>query len=311
MARKKKKKKPMDGLEALKAALGPPKGKAAEPVEETPVEETPVEETPVEETPVEETPVEEIPEEETPVEETPVEETPDDPLEEEGESDPTPDSPPYVLKPHVPSQPTEPQTPNMRRKSEMTDDNREGELPTGDLDPIQKNLESIFQAQAQSTRSAEEQVLSNLREGASLLEGQYRKIIDMLRNNELHAREAGKVGDSVKKRRDMKASIETAIEELKGANDQIEKNLGRLDSEKEGLIFEKEKATGENDEFNAVIRELTEDIASLSTENDELGTETAKLEKERDRLEEDVRRLTRLKEEYLANVSRFREGESS
>jgi uncharacterized protein YoxC len=54
---------------------------------------------------------------------------------------------------------------------------------------------------------------------------------------------------------------------------------------------------------------LREAIDRLTSDRTGLDEETAELEKKRDRLEEDVRRLTKLKEEYLANLARFREDE--
>lgn len=181
--------------------------------------------------------------------------------------------------------------------------------PTGELGQIQSGLESMFRQQAEAATSSSGRVIGSLREAGEILDRHYRKIIEMLRANELLMRDAGRIGESVKKRRELKASIEDAINELTSATEQLDKNQQRLGAEKEGLLSEKEKATGENDELNATIRELTEEISSLQKESEDLAIETASLEKDRDRLEEDVRRLTRLKEEYLANVARFREGE--
>ncbi len=197
------------------------------------------------------------------------------------------------------------------RKEEMAENIRKTQEPvqSRELAPIQESLEGVFKEQAEAASGAAGRVISNLKEAGEILDRQYRKIIDMLRANELLTRDAGRINESVKKRRELKTSIEEAITELSSANEQLDKNYQRLVSEKDGLLSEKEKATGENDELIASIREFTEDISSLQKESEDLTGETAKLEKERDRLEEDVRRLSRLKEEYLANVARFREGE--
>lgn len=312
-----RKRKPMDGLDALKSALGssrrdkPPQEETGRGPEPEPADD---------ETFVDDTPAPAMHAQAQGPEPGPAKADPErrpEPSQAKSGSDRRPDPGPQWK----PVQPAHPAQENTRRPTEgsqsadrskdmaetpkMTSDSK----PSGELGSIQTGLEGIFKQQAEAAASASGRVVGNLKESGEILDRQYRRIIEMLRAVELLMRDAGKVGESVKKRRELKASIEEAIGELTVATEQLDKNHQRLGAEKEGLLSEKDNATGENDELNATIRELTEDISSFQKESEDLTLETAGLEKERDRLEEDVRRLTRLKEEYLANVARFREGE--
>jgi hypothetical protein len=339
MAKKKKKKKPMDGLEALKAALGPAPGmKPSEPeAEEAQPQEPQPPEPPPEEPPPEEPVYEGPPPEDTEapaVDEGPaLGEEPAGPDEPEPADPPPPDipdeifgGPPPAEEPAPEPAPSEEESPigaegdepaappaddhlQVGRRFEMADEMNapETDLAGNELEPIQSGLEGIFRDQSEAAQSASGNVLDNVRKAGDILDSQYRRILDLLRSNEMMVRSASKTAESVHKRTELQGTIEEAINELNTANSGLEGNVHRLQSEREGLDNEKDRATTENDELNASIRELSEEISSLSSENESLATETADLEKQRDRLEEDVRRLTRLKEEYLANVARFRE----
>lgn len=177
----------------------------------------------------------------------------------------------------------------------------------GELQSIQKTLESAMGDLADLRKNRGSAVSGGLRQAGEMLDAQHRRVMDLLRNNENLTREARLVQTSVDKRREAKVELETQIEELKGLVDQLSLAGDRLSEERANLTEQKQRAGSDNERMKGEVQSLRESIERLTNERVDLDTETADLEKKRDHLEEDVRRLTKLKEEYLANLARFRE----
>jgi chromosome segregation ATPase len=175
------------------------------------------------------------------------------------------------------------------------------------LDTIQREIETVVNELADLRKRRASEVIEGLNQAGEILEAQHRRVMDLLRTNEGQAREARTAFASVEKRRDIKRELESQLEELNAINEQLAATGDRLAADRDKFTADKDHAAEENSRMKGENQSLREQIERLDTEKIELETETVDLEKQKDHLEEDVRRLTRLKEEYLANIARFRE----
>jgi cell division protein FtsB len=178
---------------------------------------------------------------------------------------------------------------------------------TGQLDGIQGDIESVVNELSDLRSRHAQEVLQGLGQAGEILEAQHRQIMDLLRTNEGQAREARTTFASVEKRSDIKSELETQLTELRSINEQLKTTGDRLSADRDKFTADRDQATEENTRMKGESQSLREQIERLDTERTDLEAETADLDKQRNVLEEDVRRLTRLKEEYLANIARFRE----
>jgi len=210
-----------------------------------------------------------------------------------------------------------PEIPVSEQKSSLNEEEKvmeetNDDLPkaeTGELGRIRQTIESVVQELSQLRTNRAGEVLDGLSKAGEVLEAQHRSVMDLLRNNDILAREARATNASVEKRREMVRDLEGQIAELRDANEQLRGTGERLDGDRGSLTDQKTRSTEENTRMKGESQSLREAIDRLTSERTGLDEETAELEKKRDRLEEDVRRLTKLKEEYLANLARFREDE--
>ncbi len=182
----------------------------------------------------------------------------------------------------------------------------EGDL-AGTLERVQEGLAEAFQDHRQKVLEYKVLVSEGLRQSVGALDLQSEKIVELLKANQDLVRSTVASAQEIAKHGDRQRELEADVKELRARADELAQRARVLSEEKGQLQGTLKRGTEEQVRATDQNRSLRDQIEKLEKEQESLARENQKLEKQRDKLQGDVERLSKLREEYLSNIAKYRE----
>lgn len=144
-------------------------------------------------------------------------------------------------------------------------------------------------------------------QAASLIEQQNARIAELLRAHEELARQMAATEQQIAGYEATQTELDIKVKGLRERRDGLVDRNKKLEDERNSLREQVAQATERSEKAVEQNAALQGELDGLERKTDDLERETARLEKRRDKVRDDVARLTQLRDEYLAQLERFKE----
>jgi len=104
-----------------------------------------------------------------------------------------------------------------------------------------------------------------------------------------------------------KTELEKRLRDLKSEEESITSTVKKLEIQLSGAETKQGEMHSTVDKLRHKINDTDQAVAKLEVEQDALSKEIERLEKSKTRMEDDVKRLQKLREEYMSAIAQFKE----
>lgn len=178
---------------------------------------------------------------------------------------------------------------------------------TTQLEQLQANLSALFADHRQKVLEYKVVVSEGITQAVGVLDMQSERIVELLKTNQELTRAVTQMAGQINKHESLHIDLEHEIVDLRERRDTLLARTKSLQDERNTLSADVRRASEENRSATEANESLLHQSEKLDRENATLHRETQKLEKERDRLTADVERLSRMRQEYMDNIKRYRD----
>ncbi|MBN1807492.1 MAG: hypothetical protein JW909_00365 [Planctomycetes bacterium] len=144
-------------------------------------------------------------------------------------------------------------------------------------------------------------------EVAAIRDAEQSRLKDILAEADQVLRETITIEAEVTHHSVRRTELEKRLRELKAREEDAEAAIKELEKQ----LAKSETKVGEmqsrSEEMRHAVADTDQAVAKLEVEQDALGKELDRLEKQKTRLDDDVKRLKKLREEYMSAIAQFKE----